>query len=340
MDTTTLTFPERLGPALAKVTSEPDWNILSATLISGGKSNLTFLLHSAAGELILRRPPTGHLLPSAHDMLREARVQSALADTRVPVPRIILVDEGELLGVPCYVMTKVDGHVIRGMMPAGYAETAAERESMSRVYIETLTQLHSLEPATIGLQNFGRPTGFVERQVRRWSSQWEMTRSHDLKDLDELCRRLSQRSPKSTSTGIVHGDYKIDNLAFGVRAPGEIVGVLDWELSTLGDHLTDLGMVALYWRSPGDAPLPLVPSVTQLDGFWSRDQIIEEYATLTDTDLTDLNYYQAFAHFKFAVIAQGVDQRFEKGEMGGQTRPQLRDGIARLAADGLTFIKV
>ena len=187
-----LTRLDLVGPALARALGDPGWERLDASLVSGGKSNLTFELASDAGEAVLRRPPDGPLLPRAHDMAREARVQRALAGTAVPVPAILFEDAGELIGVPFYVMAKVDGYVIRDALPAGYAESPRDRHAIADVLVDTLANLHAVDPAEVGLAGFGRPSGLGERQVRRWSEQWERSKSRDVPALDELARRLAR----------------------------------------------------------------------------------------------------------------------------------------------------
>src|ERR1700722_9935678 len=170
--TRSLTRPDLLGPLLSQATDDDRWRHVEASLITGGKSNLTYLLRSPAGELILRRPPSGAILATAHDMRREVRVQRALAQTAVPVPEVILFDEGDLLGVPCYVMAKVDGLVLRGSaLPAGFAATGAERTALGHALADCLAELHAVDPSAVGLADFGRPVGFVERQIRRWRTQ-------------------------------------------------------------------------------------------------------------------------------------------------------------------------
>ncbi|HEY9563349.1 MAG TPA: phosphotransferase family protein [Nocardioides sp.] len=329
---------DRLGPALVEATGDDAWREVTAELISGGKSNLTFTLSSAAGELILRRPPTGKLLPSAHDMGREARVQAGLAGTDVPVAKIVLHDGGELIGIQCYVMEKVPGHVIRGELPRGYATTDSEREQMAFTFVDTLAALHAVDQDAVGLGDYGRPAGFMERQVRRWTGQWEASRTHEVAEIDELARRLTKGVPGQERSTIVHGDYRTDNVVYAPNDPARINAVLDWELSTLGDPLTDLGLLMLFWRSAADGPLSLIPGITHLPGFPDRDAMLERYAATSGADLSDMGYYQAFAHFKFAVIAQGVSARSAAGDMGGQVFGNLDDEIVALAQSGLEHI--
>lgn len=335
-----LIAPARLGPALAELTGEPAWRELSAELISGGKSNLTFTLTNSKGhELILRRPPTGELLPSAHDMGREATVQRGLADTPIPVPPIVLHDEGELIGIQCYVMEKVAGHVIRGELPAGYAQSPAEREAMAHVFVDTLADLHDVDAEAVGLGAYGRPAGFMERQVRRWGGQWEASRFHPVAEIEELGRLLATRIPGQQRSAIVHGDYRTDNVVYDANRPGQINGVLDWELSTLGDPLADLGQLLLYWREQGEAQLRLIPGISNLPGFPGREALLQRYADRSGADLSELGFYQAFAHYKFAIIAQGVSARSRAGAMGGQDFGNLDDDILHLGQQGLALLK-
>lgn len=335
-----LIAPDRLGPALAEATGEEAWRQLSADLISGGKSNLTFTLHNPLGqELILRRPPTGELLPSAHDMGREARVQRGLADTAIPVPRIVLHDEGDLIGIQCYVMEKVSGHIIRGELPEGYAQQASERVAMAEVFVDTLADLHAVDAEAVGLGDYGRPAGFMERQVRRWGGQWEASKSHPVAEIEELGRLLGERIPAQQRSAIVHGDYRTDNVVYALDNPGQINAVLDWELSTLGDPLADVANLMLYWRGPDEPQLSLIPGITHLAGFPDRTTLLERYAQRSGADISDMAFYQAFAHYKFAIIAQGVSARSKAGAMGGQDFGDLDDDILYLGQAGLAHLK-
>jgi aminoglycoside phosphotransferase (APT) family kinase protein len=328
-----------VGSAVAAATGDGRWQVCEASLIAGGKSNLTFRLSSAAGTLILRRPPTGELLPSAHDMSREVRVQRALVDSAVPVPHVVLYDGGDLLGVPFYVMAEVAGRVIRDELPAGYADTDEDRVAMADALVDVLADLHAIEPEAVGLADFGRPEGFLERQLRRWTGQWQSTMTEPVPAMDELAGRLARRIPESRGRAIVHGDYRLDNCLLGAEDPSRIEAVLDWELSTLGDPLADLGILLFYWVEPG-APRPvLTPAVTQEPGFPGRRHLAERYAARTGIDLDDLVYYEAFAHFKFAAVAQGIAARVAAGAMAGQHFGELDGEVLRIAEAGLALLR-
>jgi aminoglycoside phosphotransferase (APT) family kinase protein len=314
--------PEIVGPHLAERLHDARWRECSVALISGGKSNLTYRVACDAGEVVLRRPPLGHVLPTAHDMAREFRVISALHGSQVPVPRTyFLAGEDSVLGVPFYVMERVLGHICRDQLPPGYGDTAAEREAIGGALIETLAYLHATDPAAVGLADFGRGAGFMERQLRRWSKQWESSKTADLPALDSLRDALARTMPEQAAVTIVHGDFRLDNTILHPTRPGEIVAVLDWEMSTLGDPLADLGAMLAYWSEPGDddelAAARIVPPVTAADGFQSRGEIVRRYAEITGFDVTRIGWYLAFAYFKLAVVAQGIAARVAGGAMLG-----------------------
>ncbi len=324
-----------VGPWLAARTGEAAWREATVALISGGKSNLTYVVASTAGQVVLRRPPTGHVLATAHDMLREARVIGALAPTPVPVPGLIAVEEtGELLGAPFYVMERVVGHIVRDELPAGYAQTPAERATVAERLVGTLADLHAVDPQACGLGSFGRPAGYMERQVRRWSTQWEATRTADLPALDALAGDLAARVPAHSEHAIVHGDYRLDNTILDPDEVGRIAAVLDWEMSTLGDPLADLGILLVYWRAAGESTAlgGLTPSVSWMEGFPDRAGIAELYAKASGREVHDLPFYVAFGYFKLAVVVQGIVARIAGGAMGGQDFGSM-DGLVGALVD-------
>jgi aminoglycoside phosphotransferase (APT) family kinase protein len=314
--------PDVVGPYLADVLHDPRWRECRVALISGGKSNLTYRVACDAGEVVLRRPPLGHVLPTAHDMVREYRVQSALGPTPVPAPRMLhLADADGVLGAPFYVMERVLGHVCRNQLPPGYGDAIGEREAIGRALIATLGQLHAIDPTEVGLSEFGRPAGFMERQLRRWSQQWESSKIADLPALDSLRDGLVRTLPRQRASAIVHGDYRLDNTVLHPTRPGEIVAVLDWEMSTLGDPFADLGATLAYWSEADDDEVlraaRIVAPVTAAAGFPSRDEIVQRYAEITGFDVSDLAWYRAFAYFKLAVVCQGIAARAAGGAMLG-----------------------
>ena len=314
--------PAIVGPHLAKVLHDERWTRCDVRLIAGGKSNLTYRVASDAGEVILRRPPLGHTLPTAHDMAREYRVLDGLRGTAVPVPRVLHLDAADgPLGARFYVMERVVGHICRNALPSGYAETPDERAAIGLALVDTLAALHTVDAEAAGLGDFGRPAGFMERQLRRWWEQWERSRTAELPALDALREDLVRDLPAGGPGAIVHGDYRLDNTVLHPTRPGDIVAVLDWEMSTLGDPLADLGALLAYWSEDGDEPVlqaaRVVPPVTAAEGFPTRREIIERYAERTGFDLGAVGWYHAFAFFKLAVICQNVAARAAGGAMLG-----------------------
>jgi aminoglycoside phosphotransferase (APT) family kinase protein len=289
-----------------------DRDDLTVEQVSGGSSNLTFRLRSGADDWILRRPPLSHVLATANDMRREWTVQQALRDTAVPVPRIVRTCADEaVIGAPFYLMERLDGIVFNDASDVAHL---SEDDSLacSHELIDVLARLHAVDPAAVGLRDFGRPAGFVKRQVRRWSTQWEKSKQRDLAEIDEVARRLAASIPPEQAPAIVHGDYSFNNTMFFRSPATQMQAVLDWELSTLGDPLTDVGTLAIYWGEVGrlmwrsrEHPQPHRANA----GFPSAGALLERYASASGRDLADIGYYLAFATYKLAVIAEGAHAR-------------------------------
>ena len=315
--------PRVVGPYLAEVLADPGWRESTVTLIAGGKSNLTYRVDSPAGSVVLRRPPLGHVLPTAHDMGREYRVMAALAGTPVPVPRMLhQCTDPEVLGQPFYVMERVEGHVCRAALPPGYADRPDQRRAIGDGLVRVLAELHGVEPAAVGLAEFGRPEGYLVRQVSRWVKQWDATRIEGHEALDVLAQDLAASVPTSARSGIVHGDYRLDNTMLHPTEPGRIAAVLDWEMSTLGDPLADVGMLLVYWSQADDdaarGDASVVPAATGLPGFPTRAEVVERYAARTGADVSGMPWYVAFGFFKLAVVCAGIVARVRGGAMVGE----------------------
>jgi len=278
---------------------------------------------SRAGELVFRRPPLGHILPTAHDMAREHRVITALGRTAFPVPRTLLFSTAEdnPLGVQCYAMERVVGHVCRDAFPSGYADEPGRCRAIAEALVDVLADLHMTDPEAIGLTDFGRPEGFMERQLRLWSKQWERSKTAELPELDELRDGLIRAKPETFAQGLVHGDFRLDNCVLHAARPGTIVAVLDWEMSTLGDPLADFAAMLAYWADPDEhatlAAARIVPPLTRRPGFLGRRELIERYEARTGLDVSRIDWYLAFAYFKLAVICQGIAARAAGGAMLG-----------------------
>lgn len=318
---------DRAGAWLADALDVEHPDRLTAELLSGGKSNVTFVLRDGSGrEWILRRPPLGKRLPTAHSMPREYTVMRALAASDVPVPRAIALCEDEaLIGAPFYLMDRAPGRVIREV--ADVDLTPEQARACSLTLVRTLARLHLAPYAELGLDGFGRPDGYLERQVARWHDQLQRSRVRELPVLDELGRRLTADVPASAHASILHGDYRIDNVLLDPADPGRITAVLDWEMATLGDPLADLGMLLMYWGQPGETFASGVHAITAEPGFLRRDEVVDAYREQTGWDLDALDFHTAFAHFKLAVIVEGIHAR----HIAGQTLGEGFDGIGEIA---------
>ncbi|WP_219417217.1 phosphotransferase family protein [Pseudonocardia nigra] len=338
--------PAAVGAWLAQQLGDPGWRDCTLQPVGAGRSNLTYRVDSPAGAVVLRRPPVGQVAATAHDMGREQRVISALAGTAVPVPRVLATSAGgPPVDAPCYVMELVDGVVPLGDLPAGWATTEDERERISRALVDVLVALHAVDPAAVGLADFGRPEGFMARQVRRWVTQWEQARAGgDLTDpdtaaeLSRLAEALAAAVPSTQRHGIVHGDYRIDNCLFDAADPGRIRAVLDWELSTLGDPLADVGLLLVYWRQADEQPVwraaQYLPGPTRLPGFLRRAEVAQAYGAGSGLDLAPLPWYVAFGAFKLAVVLAGILSRVRAGMVPASMAAGLDGAVGPLVTLG------
>jgi aminoglycoside phosphotransferase (APT) family kinase protein len=284
--------------------------------ISGGRSNLTFAVtDSAGGRWALRRPPLGERLGSAHDMSREHRVIAGLQDTAVPVPPLAgLCEEESVNGAPFYVMEVVEGAVLRTKPEVEGAFDAGERHAIGERVVDTLVDLHDVDPDEVGLGELGRKQDYVARQLRRWSGQWEKSKTRELEVVDDVHRRLEARIPEQGPATIVHGDYRLDNMI--LAGDGRVAAVVDWELCTLGDPLADVGLLMVYWSQPGDEFAPLFEAPTLAEGFPLRDELRDRYAERSGRDLSELDFYVALGYWKLAIILEGVFARYTAGQYG------------------------
>lgn len=319
--------------------------VRAAEVIAGGRSNLTYLLDLDNTRLVLRRPPLGHVLATAHDMAREYRVQAALHGV-VPVPRMVaLCEDPDVLGAPFYLMEHVDGVVVRlradaeRLGPEGLGQAAGE-------LVRTLAALHRVDPAAVGLDGFGRPGGFLTRQVRRWSGQLDASRDREVAGIDELRDRLAAGVPPERDLphrrGVVHGDYRLDNVVLDPSGPS-VAAVLDWEMATLGDPLTDLGLLLTYAGALAEVDNPIAEAMSAHLGWPDRDALVELYAEIVPLDEQDheaLRWCTALGHFKLAVICEGIHFRFTRGQtvgagfdrIGALVEPLCHGGLAVLDA--------
>lgn len=285
---------------------------LDFELLAGGHSNLTYRVTDGAGRTyVLRRPPLGHVLQSAHDMGREHKIISALQGSSVPVATTVdLCSDHSVNDAPFYVMDYVAGPVLHDHDAAADL-SEDDRESLGLHVIDVLSALHKIDPDTVGLGDLGRKEAYLQRQMKRWVTQWEATKTHEVPAMDESTRLLAERMPEQVGCSIVHGDYRLGNM---ITNDGKVSAVLDWELCTLGDPLADVGYLLNSWVAPGEREEDLTP--TSAGGFCSRETLSERYAQSTGRDLADINYYRAFSHWRLAAINQGVYKRYLVGAMG------------------------
>ena len=306
---------------------------LTYSLIAGGHSNLTYRVDDAGGgAYVLRRPPLGHVLATAHDMGREHRIISALGPTPVPVaPALAYCDDPEVNGAPFYVMGFVEGHVLRDPATAEQLDED-QRRTAGESLIDVLADIHAVDPDAVGLGELGRKEGYIERQLRRWHKQFLDSKTRDVPALERVFERLQADVPEQGPATIVHGDYRLDNCL--VSEDGRIAAVLDWEICTLGDPLADLGLLMVYWTDPEDESAALLTAPTALPGFLRRKDLLQRYAERSGRDLSAIDYYTAFGYWKLACIVEGVYARYRGGAMGSEASgfEAFATQVERLAA--------
>ncbi len=309
------------------------------TVIAGGHSNLTYRVDAASGgPYVLRRPPLGHVLPSAHDMGREHRIIAALHATAVPVaPAFGYCPDIEVNGAPFYVMGFVDGHVIRDRSTAELLLTPEQRRTAGMSLADTMGAIHAVDVDAVGLGDLSRKDAYIQRQLKRWYGQWNSQRTRELPAIDVVHDTLAARVPEQREVCVVHGDYRLDNCMVG--DDGRIVAVLDWEICTLGDPLADVGLLQVYHTGPDDSPSAWTGEATTASGFPNRADLLARYGEVTGRDLSGIDFYVAFAFWKLACILEGVYARYLGGALGQRDPAELApfklqvDSAAALAAE-------
>jgi aminoglycoside phosphotransferase (APT) family kinase protein len=341
-----LVDPEALRRYLAEAlplpgqeTNEP----LQVERIRGGHSNETFFITRGSSQWALRRPPRGLLLPTAHDVAREYRVLRGLEHTNVPVPRpTLLCEDASVIGAPFYLMERVQGVVIRAGLPPAYAADVAARAGLGEELIDRLVDLHAVDYAAVGLADLGKPAGYLERQLRRWTGQLDASRTRPLPDLDAVTAWLAAHLPESGPATIVHGDYRLDNLIFAPEPPAKALAILDWEMATLGDPLADLGYLLSFWRQPDDPDLGALAklgdaswNISAQPGFSTRAQLVARYTERAGRRLDHVAFYVALAIWKLAILLEGSYKRSLAGSTDDQFFKTLDVGVPALAARAL-----
>jgi aminoglycoside phosphotransferase (APT) family kinase protein len=305
---------------------------LHAEPVGEGHSNITYLIRRDGGSWILRRPPRPPLPPSAHDVLREARLLRALEGTAARVPRVLAVgDDEDVIGAPFYVMEVVAGSVVTHEVPA-VLDTERERRGMGEELIDALAEIHAVDWRACGLEGFGRPTGYLERQLRRFGGLWEHNKTRELPTLDRVTGWLADHVPASREATIVHGDYRLGNVMFAPGAPARLVAVFDWELATIGDPLADLGYLVATWAQVGDPAFEVaLHDVTRRPGFPTRAGLIEHYEAVTGRSMSDLRWYTTLALWKSAIFLEGSYKRRLAGTADDPFFDRLERGVPQLA---------
>lgn len=311
---------------------------LVVELISGGRSNLTFSARDDNSNWVVRRPPTGGLTPSAHDMNREWTVTNGLQDTAVPVAGTVAFDKkGEVLGAPFTVVEFVDGLVVRNADELKALSDDEVDRSLDGL-VRALADLHAVDYEAVGLESFGKPHGFVGRQVKTWARQWEHVKTRELDDVTKLRTALAEAIPAQAENSIVHGDFRVDNTILDSDDPGRVKAVVDWEMSTLGDPLTDVALMCTYREPIFDAVLGMEAAWTS-DRYPSPDEIAQRYSTVSGRELVNWNFYLALANFKLGVIGEGITHRARSGSSSGAGAEQAAAATGEFMAAGLRAIK-
>ncbi len=316
---------------------------LSFELIAGGRSNMTYTVTDAVGrKFVLRRPPMGKLLPSAHDMAREHRLMDSLKDSPVPVPLMVgLCQDPEVNERDFYVMHHLDGVVVRDI-EIGRTFSPEVRTKMCHELINTLCALHRVDIDEVGLGNLAKRSGYIERQIKRWSGQWEQSKTREIPLIDKVRETLSARLPEQARTTIAHGDYRLSNCMMDEAGP--VAGVLDWELCTLGDPLADLAGLMGYWHNPADPDAGGDNETTGLEGFLTAEEMAGLYAEEMGVDLDLVDYYRGFASWRLACISEGVYARYLNGQQGSQDEEldldEYREGVARRVDTAAAYLKI
>jgi aminoglycoside phosphotransferase (APT) family kinase protein len=302
---------------------------LTATPIGEGHSNVTFMLSTG---VVLRRPPRGPLPPSAHDVLREARLLRALESTPVRVPKVLAVcDDPEVIGSPFYIMEEVQGEVITDELPDPL-DNPEQRARVADQLIDALVELHAVDWREVGLEGFGKPSGYLERQLRRFGGLWEHNKTRELPEVETVGRWLSENMPESPPATIVHGDFRLGNTMFAADAPARLVAIFDWEMATIGDPLADVGYMVMQWAQPDDPPSKFnLHTVTRLEGFPTREELVGRYEERSGRAMGALNWYVTLALWKAVVFMEGNYKRAVAGSTDDPYLKSFGEGVIEIA---------
>jgi aminoglycoside phosphotransferase (APT) family kinase protein len=307
---------------------------LEASPIGEGHSNVTYLIERGSSEFVLRRPPRPPLPPSAHDVLREARLLRALRDTSARVPEVLAVcDDEATIGAPFYVMERVEGEAIVASLPPAL-DTPAERRHIGEQLIDALVEIHGVGWRAAGLDGFGKPTGYLERQLRRFGGLWDLNKTREIPAVETVGAWLAENLPSSAEATIVHGDFRLGNTMYALDAPARLTAVLDWEMATIGDPLADIGYLCMMWAEPGDPIEGLraaLGNVTRAEGFYTRDELIARYEERSGRSVGDVRWYVTLALWKSVVFMEGNYKRAIAGTTDDPYLRQFGEGVLELA---------
>ena len=317
------TFLDERGLGEGEIEVEP---------IGEGHSNVTFVIRRSGWEAVIRRPPRGPLPPSAHDVTREARVLRALAG-HARVPEVLAsCDDESVIGAPFYVMAKVEGHVVTGQVPSEL-DNPGDKQRMAEELVDALVEMHAVDWQAVGLEGFGKPTGYLERQLRRFNGLWEHNKTRDIPAVERVGEWLKANLPESGPATVVHGDYRLGNTMMAPKSPARLIAIFDWEMATIGDPLADLGYLCTLWVDRDDPSLGMfeLSAVTRQEGFPRRAELIARYEERSGRSMTDIRWYQTLALWKAIVFMEGNYKRAVAGTTDDPYLKKFGDGVLQLA---------
>ena len=315
---------------------------LEVERIGEGHSNVTFLVRRSGEPFVLRRPPRGPLPPSAHDVLREARLIGAVENAEVRTPHVLATcDDDSVIGAPFYVMRYEEGVVITSSVPPAL-DSIEERRRICCELVDSLAEMHAVDWRACGLEGFGKPTGYLDRQLRRFNGLWEHNKTRELPPVQEVGEWLAANKPESPPATIVHGDYRLGNTMFADDAPARLIAIFDWEMATIGDPLADIGYLTATWSERGAEHGTMfdMMSVTHEEGFMTRDELVLRYEEQTGRSTSDLRWYQALALWKAAVFMEGNYKRSVAGTTDDPYLKLFDEGVPQLAEAALSITKM
>ncbi len=303
-----------------------------------GHSNLTYLVRAGGREYVLRRPPVGPVAPKAHDMVREYHFLRAVHPHYPEAPRVFAVcEDPAILGAPFFLMERCRGAVLRDEIPARIAGDPDHPRKISEAFLDALIRLHAVDAAAGDIRPLGKPEGYMERQVRGWAERWQRAKTEEIGEMDEVVSWLARAMPEPAAPTLIHNDYKLDNIMLSTEEPVRLEAVLDWEMATIGDPLSDLGLTLCYWSWATDPEVRAagIPALSSHPGWCTRDELVERYAERTGRDVSRIGYYEVLGVFKLAVIIQQIYARFHRGQTQDERFRNFGEraaGLARVAA--------